>query len=361
MADASYHFTLPLAEFDAGLLPADAPKPGHEDYSAAVHGFLRQQFEAFSGDAKIIVSSETISVEWGPAAKNESPFTAAIAKLTAGNLVQGIVMLELWRGQHRDDAQVLYNLGAAYSDLGHLDRAAACLEKALSLEPGHVNARIALAVARGRQGRNDDAIPLLERAVADDPQNPWAQRNLGFCLLKAGQAERAGVCFKRATQLAPKDQAAFLGLAQAYRALGRIKEADLAYRAVRKIDEFSALGEEAERGLSSLAEEKFRSPLGQIPRPDAVDYCRAALEKFAKMSAAQVGQAVYEIAMLGSRGLNINDSSRKYTLRSLPGEFTALQLVSYMYVGMQQVSPGQDAGIDLSKEYAVAKKVVEGM
>ena len=236
-----------------------------------------------------------------------------------------------------------------------------CLEKALSLEPGHVNARIALAVARGRQGRNEEAIPLLERAVADDPKNLWAQRNLGFCLLKAGQADRASVCFQRATQLAPKDQAAFLGLAQAYRALGRVKDADLAYRAVRKIDEFSALGEEAERGLSSLAEEKFRSPLGQIPRPDAVDYCRGALERFAKMSAAQVGQAVYEIAMLGSRGLNINDSSRKYTLRSLPGEFTALQLVSYMYVGMQQVSPGQDAGIDLSKEFAVAKTMVEGM
>ena len=360
MADAPYHFTLPLIEFDAGLLAPDAPKPGHEDYSAAVHDFLRRQFEGFSGDAKIVVSSETISVEWGPASKAESPFTAAVAKLTAGDLVQGIVMLELWRGQHPEDAQVFYNLGAAYSDLGHLDRAVDCLEKALTLEPGHVNARIALAVARGRQGKNDEAILLLERAVTDDPRNPWAQRNLGFCLLKAGQADRASACFLRTTQLAPKDQAAFLGLAQAYRALGRRKDADAAYRAVRKIDEFNALAEEAERGLSSLAEEKFRSPLGDVLRPDAVDYCRGALERFSKMSVSQIGQLVYEIAMLGSHGLNINDSSRKYHLRSLPGEYTALQLVSYMYVGMKQVAPQQDAGIDLSKEYAVAKKMVEG-
>jgi tetratricopeptide (TPR) repeat protein len=359
MADASYHFTLPLVEFDASLLSADAPKPSHEDYSAAVHDFLRRQFGGFSGDAKIIVSGETISVEWGPASKSETPVSAAIAKLTAGNLVQGIVMLELWRGQHPEDAQVLYNLGAAYSDLGHLDRAVACLEKALSLKPGHVNARIALAVARGRQGKNDEAIPLLERAVADDPQNPWAHRNLGFCLLKAGQSERASVCLQRATQLAPKDQAAFLGLAQAYRAQGRVKDADAAYRDVRKIDEFSDLAEEAERGLSSLAEERFRSPLGEIPRPDAVDYCRGALEKFAKMPVAQIHQVVYEIALLGSGGLKINDSTRKYHVRSLPGEFTALQLVSYMYVGMKQVAPGEDAGIDLSKEYAIAKAMVQ--
>jgi len=260
MADTSYHFTLPLVEFDATLLPPNAPRPGQEDYSLAVHDFLRQQFEGFSGDAKIIVSSENISVEWGPTSKTESPFAAAIAKLTAGDLVQGIVMLELWRGQHPEDAQVSYNLGMAYSDLGHLDRAAACLEKALSLEPGHVNARIALAVARGRQGKNDEAIPLLERAVADAPKNPWAQMNLGFCLLKAGQAERAGVCFERATELAPKDQAAFLGLAQAYRAQGRVKEADAAYRAVRNIDEFSDLGEEAERGLAA------RKPAAHFPK-----------------------------------------------------------------------------------------------
>jgi len=84
--------------------------------------------------------------------------------------------------------------------------------------------------------------------------------NLGFCLLKAGQAERAGVCFERATELAPKDQAAFLGLAQAYRAQGRVKEADAAYRAVRNIDEFSDLGEEAERGLAA------RKPAAHFPK-----------------------------------------------------------------------------------------------
>lgn len=51
---------------------------------------------------------------------------------------------------------------------------------------------------------------------------------------------------------------------------------------------------------------------------------------------------------------SINDPSKKYTLKSLGGEFTGLQLVSIMYAAYQQFAPGQDVGIDLSEEYAAA-------
>jgi tetratricopeptide (TPR) repeat protein len=163
-------------------------------------------------------------------------------------------------------------------------------------------------------------VDLTRARVAVDPKNPWGQRNLGFCLLKAGQAERASVSLQRATELAPKDQAAFLGLAQAHKAQGRRMDADGAFRAVLKIDEFSDLAEEARHGLSTLAEEKFRNPLGGTARPDAVTYCLTALETYAKMPIAQLQQVVYEIAMVGAGGLKINDPSRKYRLRSLPGE-----------------------------------------
>ena len=145
-------------------------KPGHEDYAAAVHDFLRRQFEGFSGDAKIIVSSETIGVEWGPASKAESPVDAAIAKLTAGNLVQGIVMLELWRGQRLEDVHVLYNLGAAYSDLGHLDHAVTCLEKAVALAPDHVNACIGWRSLVAVKERTTRPSPCWSRRLPTTPR-----------------------------------------------------------------------------------------------------------------------------------------------------------------------------------------------
>jgi hypothetical protein len=62
--------------------------------------------------------------------------------------------------------------------------------------------------------------------------------------------------------------------------------------------------------------------------------------------------------MVGA-GPDINDPTRKYRLNSLPGEFSGLQLVAYTYVGLKSLDPNQDAGIDLSREYAQAKQLFE--
>ena len=86
-------------------------------------------------------------------------------------------------------------------------------------------------------------------------------------------------------------------------------------------------------------------------------YCLAALEHFAEMPEADVQQVVSEIALLGQRGFNVNDPKKSYRLRSLPGSFSGLQLVSYMYVGMRQVAPESDFGFDLSLEYDVAQSL----
>jgi hypothetical protein len=39
----------------------------------------------------------------------------------------------------------------------------------------------------------------------------------------------------------------------------------------------------------------------------------------------------------------------------LPGDYSGLQLLSYMHVGMQQYLPGADTGTGLDKEYLIAK------
>ncbi len=61
--------------------------------------------------------------------------------------------------------------------------------------------------------------------------------------------------------------------------------------------------------------------------------------------------------MLGRNGLDVNNPERKYRLHNLPGEFSGLQLVSYMYVAFQQVAPQEDIGFDLSQEYQQALKL----
>ena len=86
-------------------------------------------------------------------------------------------------------------------------------------------------------------------------------------------------------------------------------------------------------------------------------YCLSALEKFATMKPGERQGVVFEIAMLGTRGLDTNDPTPKYKLRSLPGNYTGPQLVSMMYVGFKQIEPEMDTGFDLSKEYAAAQEM----
>ena len=98
----------------------------------------------------------------------------------------------------------------------------------------------------------------------------------------------------------------------------------------------------------------MRSAAGGGARPDAVFYCLDGLQKFRDLGDTKTRAVVFEIAMLGRSGLDINDSAKKYSLRSLSGNFSGLHLVSLMYTGMQLIDPTADAGIDLSGEYAQA-------
>jgi len=54
-------------------------------------------------------------------------------------------------------------------------------------------------------------------------------------------------------------------------------------------------------------------------------------------------------------GLDTNDPAPKFQLKSLPGNFSGLNLVCLMYVAFKSFAPEMDIGFDLSKEYAAAK------
>jgi hypothetical protein len=92
-----------------------------------------------------------------------------------------------------------------------------------------------------------------------------------------------------------------------------------------------------------------------VDRMDAVMYCLSALEKYAGMPADRVQKIGFEIAILGTRGLDINDPTPRYTMQSMPGKFSGLQLLCHEYVAFQQIAPGKDIGFDLSAEYSSAR------
>jgi len=89
---------------------------------------------------------------------------------------------------------------------------------------------------------------------------------------------------------------------------------------------------------------------------DAVMYLLGAIQRFDRMTPAEVQRVGMEIAVLGMKGLDTNDPAEKYRLQSLPGTFSGMHLVSLMFVAFRRFAPKHNIGFDLSREYAIAEQ-----
>ena len=351
------NFSIPVESFDRTLLPEHARQPGTREFRAAVKRYLDDQLAGVGGWRDIRIGDKTIEVRWTPSGAPEEAMGHAIDKLKKGDYRSAVVLLQLLVSDQPNDVSLHYNLGMALSDLGRLDEAEGHLRRACALAAGFVNAKVALGVALQRQNRTDEAIEVLRDAVRLDPENPWAHRNLGSCLATANRVEDAERHLQAATVLNPVDQQSWFGLASVQEAFGKTAEADAAYRRAIDLDEYSNVAELARQRLSRIAETRFRERVVGDERPDAVMYCLSALERFGKMTRASIQKIAFEIAALGTKGLDVNDPERKYRLRSLPGEFSGLHLVCLMYVGFQAIAPETSIGFDLRREYDAARRL----
>ena len=132
----------------------------------------------------------------------------------------------------------------------------AAFQRAMELEPGNADVLNRAGGLACSLGRFDEALQLRRRAVAQDPLSVAAWANLGFCAGRAGKWEESASAVKKALELNPGQSGghAYLGrillvqsrpqealteseqetsplwrmqgLALAYHALGRTKEAD---------------------------------------------------------------------------------------------------------------------------------------
>ena len=68
-----------------------------------------------------------------------------------------------------------------------------------------------------------------------------------------------------------------------------------------------------------------------------------------------------EAGAVGQKGLSINNPEQNHHLQHYRGgtDVSALQVVCVLYVGVQLLLPGQDAGIDFAREYELAEGLVD--
>lgn len=349
-------FELPIAEFDLTLLPEHCRATATEVFRDALSAFVQRELAGSAKWIEVRVDERAIRVSWRGTVEPADALQSALARLKSGDLPGGIQSLRLLLRMRPGDELVHFNLGMALSDVGELDGAIQHLRETLRVAPGMTNAKVALGVALLRKRQTSEAERLLVEAVTEEPANPYALRNLGGCLVALKKdLPRAEECLRKAAQLLVNDQQAWFGVGQACEAQGKLDEADKAYLRVLDINFHNDIAELAKNGRSRITQQSMRATVGGGIRMDAVMYCLAAIKQFEGMEPMQVKQAAFEIATVGTRGLNPNDPTKTYKLRSLSGTFTALQLLSYMFVAFKRISPDAETGFDLSGEYEAAK------
>lgn len=115
--------------------------------------------------------------------------------------------------------------GRAYLEEGKLNEAVAELSRAVSLDPKLAQAHSLLAVAYDRKGLHDRAQDSYRRAMNADDDDPQALNNLGYSLYLGGNYRAAVDKLKRAARLAPADARILNNLALAQVRLGKYDDA----------------------------------------------------------------------------------------------------------------------------------------
>lgn len=253
-----------------------------------------------------------------------------------------------------DNPDVLYNYGICLNEIRDFIGAAQLLEKLVLLDPEYENAKVALGFSYINLNKNDDAIQILEDARKTDPDNILLLRNLGTIYAKTENFDKALEIFNHAETREPTSCEVLYAIALVYNSQKKYSDASRYLSKIIELDTDDTFTNLAKDLLREISSETFSS---SGLRMDAVYYCLGALENFNKKSFHEIQTITFEIGTLASHGIDPSDSTKIYQLQSIPGEFSALHLLCYMYVGFKILQPDADIGFDLSKEFEAAEKL----
>ena len=191
-----------------------------------------------------------------------------ILRLTAGRVDEAAAMLtQALKGKPRD-ATLLGALGLARLMQGDAGAAEKALRGALkSGNQGDALLHMRLGMALGAQGRAQEAIVELRRALAIAPGNADVALNLANALAESAQTAEAEKWLRRVIEVQPNHADARFNLGTLYIGLGRLDEAATEFRALLRqypdsADAHNSLGIVLERQLQlEPAAESYRSAL----------------------------------------------------------------------------------------------------
>lgn len=119
---------------------------------------------------------------------------------------------------------------------GGIEQAEYIYTRLIEHDPQNASAKQFLGLVRHSQGREAEAIALVEEAHAIAPRDAGILMNLGNVLLEAGRAEDALTAYRKMLDLAPGEASAWNNMGVLLRTMGRIELAEEALRKAIALD-----------------------------------------------------------------------------------------------------------------------------
>jgi protein O-GlcNAc transferase len=134
-----------------------------------------------------------------------------------------------------NDGNIALAAGKALAEAGRDEQAVPILERAHRLQPNSTAAAYQLGLVLQRVNRVQDAIALLKSVVDTEPRDADALVNLGMALSQAHQAKDGVSFLQRAIALEPTNATAHQDLAAAFIQINQIEDAIVELKAAIKL------------------------------------------------------------------------------------------------------------------------------
>jgi tetratricopeptide (TPR) repeat protein len=148
----------------------------------------------------------------------------------------GLTFWEKTRKTAPECARVHVNLSEVYANAGRLDDALSAAQKALSINPNHIEGRNNLGTLYERKGMYDEAIAEFKKALALRPRYAKAHLNLGLSYFRTGEKDKAVSHYKQALSIKPYYADAYNYLGVVYSSEGKLDEAIKHYKWAQAIN-----------------------------------------------------------------------------------------------------------------------------
>lgn len=162
---------------------------------------------------------------------------------------------------------IYFSRAVAYERTQQWSLAEADFRTALEIEPTQPTVLNYLGYSLIERGENlDEALDMISRAVAGEPENGYIVDSLGWALFKLGRYNRALPHMERAVALNPTDAVPNDHLGDVYWAVGRRREARLQWQRALSFEvtddlDVDRLHRKLEIGLDAVREEEGLPPL----------------------------------------------------------------------------------------------------